>query len=489
MSSSKKQGFFTRPGGFLDHRPAEVMQRRRVESRLLKSFAAFGYSPVETSSLDYSELYQRAAVGSTLYHKMITGRIADRNVFWRSGVTVGGADLPGRLSPSSSVILRADMTAPLCRMFVEDLIRGDGAARLPYRWSYAGQVFRDGDPQPDQVRLKEFRQIGVELLGSDDVYSDIEVIQVALAGARAVGIQSWEMRLGHAELFDAIVHQLGVSSQTERRDHIRQLERDELTGRVGQRIKQFRQPLTIDDFFAALEALPIENSDGAERVRKSSASLRTICKHAVDTSARDSFRIVASATRGLAYYTGLTFELHADTGTNRTDVCGGGRYRKLPKWVFEEAMRTEKLRKGHDVASLDRAPPSAISSKALTGVGLAFGLERVVCAISNQQVDSGDRVDVFVGFHHGNYAGDACRLGQQLRAEGYRVVSHMTAGEEDPSPHEIYGRAAHVDARWAIVIAPDEFAQNQVVVRDMDNRTQVAVSVGDLRAYLAGGES
>lgn len=474
--------FFTRPAGFLDHLPASAHARRQVEARLLAAFARYGYAVVDTPTLDYAELYQRRDIGADLYHKMVAGRIAARASFPGDPVHLGQDVLPGLPRRSAEVILRADMTAPLCRMFAEQMLGGTGAVRLPIRWAYAGQVFRDSKPQPRQILLSEFRQVGVELFGSDEAIADLEVLRVAVDGARAIGLKRWALRLSHARLFDAILEQLGVRDADARvalREAIRQLDAEARVRRL-EAVDPRLPGLIVETlepavFFEAVGALPIHDPEGAVRCSRIVNALRVL----VDALQQDDpdlvLQIAPGATRGIAYYTGVTFEVHVEgVAWDRTDVCGGGRFKTLPRQIFDAAHKTERFRADPS------APPGAPPDVPATGVGLAFGVERAAAAI---EVAPAPAPAVYVGFHHGDFARAADRLAHALRRAGLAVICQLSSGVST-QPARLYGRAAALGVRWVVAFAPDEDAQGRVVVRDLDTQAQVDVAQDAVVGWL-----
>ena len=98
-------------------------------------------------------------------------------------------------------------TAPRAHVRAQ-LRQGDGIEReLPARWSYAGSVFRARTPRP--LRLLEFRQAGVELLGASHPTADLEVLTAACDAAHRLKVPDWRLHLGHAALFRSLIELLG----------------------------------------------------------------------------------------------------------------------------------------------------------------------------------------------------------------------------------------------------------------------------------------
>jgi histidyl-tRNA synthetase len=165
--------------GTRDWLPGEFERLRALEGRLLDQFARAGYEPMRTPVLEPTELHERKS-GAGIVGKLIE---------------LGG--------PLAGSCLRPELTAGVVRAYAE----AEPAPDLPWRVSVAGPVFRH-EPDPDAHRLREFTQVGVELLGAAGPAADAEVIALADASLRAVGLADATIRVGHVGL---ILEMLGRS--------------------------------------------------------------------------------------------------------------------------------------------------------------------------------------------------------------------------------------------------------------------------------------
>ena len=427
---------YTKPEGFHDYDPRQTAQRRAIETGLLDLFRSYGYDQITVPTIEYAELYDRQRIGSDLYYQLLSSRIAETELFPASETDTSGApdSRPGRRI--SDAVLRPELTAPVARWLVSRLIAGDESVSLPARLACAGQVFRKIDPGPG--RLKEFRQIGVELIGGDHQRDDLEILCLACDSAKALDLPDWRLHLGHAGLYRQILRDHGLADDVlnpvaknieigarislrlstddetflnfvrsfldEHRsrfpsDHpaVREPERltadewrRELPALHGDYLRDLWSgppfelaPAVVDrliemtrlggepeDFFTSLEG--ILRSDEARRqaaeLRRLSDQLRQ--KRGVEPV------LTWAASRSLAYYTGLTFELHCPAGTSPfTSICGGGRYDDLHRWIYRRILKTRELR------GLPAVAPGADLEQTLNGVGLAFSVERLATAL------------------------------------------------------------------------------------------------------------
>lgn len=227
MSEGRAENFaaaYSRPEGFPDWGPTATRTRRALESKLLRLFEGAGtgatlalgcFQEVQPPTLEYGDLYTAGSVGPKLRRSLIEARGAESRDFPGDGV----GDPP---LPASEFVLRPEMTAPLCRMYacaihgfgdpeVVKVVRAARASRQPVDWSYAGQVFRNVSPTKE--KLKEYRQVGVEVLGAGGVEDDLRVLRLGCATMAQAGVEDYELRVGHIGVLKAALRAAGIGEQ------------------------------------------------------------------------------------------------------------------------------------------------------------------------------------------------------------------------------------------------------------------------------------
>ena len=579
---------YSRAAGTRDLTPEATARRDRIEGRLLRCFSTYGFDRVDVPTLEYRDLYSPSRIGPDLFHHLVLARLPTSTTFPPDGLE--GATGRDGAAPERSggltthdAALRPDFTAPLARMLVTRLHAGDQMRKeLPARWSYAGSVFRARSPRP--LRLLEFRQAGVELLGAPHSMADLEVLALACDAARDLRIPSWRLHLGHAELFRALVDLAGprdahartalanglvlaarMRTRAELGDvgfarylegalqTLRQRVRDWLTvpGEVSESARvddllrsdwpELASPdaLALDTWRTRLPALnerllaetwtrshllpdvrahallQLAHSAGEPEaffgavgryieVMSGHATADQIARvdHLLDTFhtlTRDLRSVVdgplpllvtPAASRGIAYYTGVTFEIHTPaTRTAYSDVCGGGRYSGLHRWLYDRAATTRAFQRQKAVAP---PPPSRELADALTGVGFAFGVERLDAALQLEAAHR-PRPDVYVAVQDAAFARDAFLTAQRLRRRGLTVVCELPK-----SRHTVrdlatqLGAAANVGgrgARHALIFGTEESRSGQVGLKDLDARTQRTLPLGEAEDHLLADRS
>ncbi|MDX2037859.1 MAG: ATP phosphoribosyltransferase regulatory subunit [Isosphaeraceae bacterium] len=169
--------------GTVEALPEEFARLASLESRILRSFELSGYARLRPPILERTELHER-----------------------KSGVRI-----LARLDrvAQEGVCLRPEFTAGIVRAFSF----ADEAPRTPWRVSYCGPVFRRDEARDD--RLREFHQVGVELIGADRPWADAEVIALADASLADAGIADGVIRIGHAGLIREILESSELPTATQ----------------------------------------------------------------------------------------------------------------------------------------------------------------------------------------------------------------------------------------------------------------------------------
>ncbi len=568
---------YSRAAGTRDLSPESTARRDRIERRLLERFAAFGFSRVDVPTLEYRDLYSPSRIGPDLFHHLVLARLPSSSLFPSDAPTDSSNAFSDGLTTHDAA-LRPDFTAPLARMFVQRLRNGDGLRReLPARWSYAGSVFRARTPRP--LRLLEFRQAGVELLGASHPTADLEVLSAACDAARQLQIPDWRLHLGHASLFHALLELISPKTPSARRalanglvlaarmrtraalgdmgfsrylegaqQTLTQRVRDWLAepgetadtpavqARLAREWPELADPSALDldqwrsrlpllnerllaetwtcshglsadhadlllhlarsagepeRFFAAVgeyvsalsEQAPEGLLDRIDGLLGSFHDLSRDLRATVDGPLQ--LVVTPAASRGIAYYTGITFEIHTgSTGTAYSNVCGGGRYSDLHRWLYDRAARTDALRRGVPYV------PTRLSrelSSALTGVGFAFGVERLDAALQSQKARR-PRPHVYVVIQDAAFVRRAFQSANRLRAKGLSVICELPTARytvrDLAAQMGAASRAGGRGARYALIFGTLEDRSNEVGLKNLDTRTQSALSLAAAEAQL-----
>ena len=393
------------PKGTFDVLPEEGA--RRLALRRAADDVLSDYGVIETPAFESTELFERG-VGETT-------DIVEKEMFTFD-------DQGGR-----SVSLRPEGTAGVCRAYLE---HGMHKWPQPVKLRYWGPFFRYEAPQAG--RFRQFTQIGIESIGSDDPSLDAEAILLLAELLERAGVEA-KLRVSSLGTPDA-----RRAYSDELREHLRARE-DQLSDDVRARLD--RNPLRAfdSDHPGTREAVA-----GAprllDRLSDEDAEHFATVRALLDAEGQ-AYEVDSTLVRGLDYYTRTVFEFTSDALGAQSQVGGGGRYDGL----------IEQLGGQHT-----------------PGVGWAAGIERILLAgsIAPEQVSP----TVFVA-HAGDRAGDAFRLLRELRANGVSA-SVEQAGR---SMKGQFKQADRVGAAWVAIVG-----DGGLELKDMTSGEQRAVTEDEL---------
>jgi ATP phosphoribosyltransferase regulatory subunit len=289
------------PHGLSDLFAQEAADKVALEEALQETFRRWGYQRIILPTYEYDDTLSTGA-SAELRRDMY--RFFDREGHMLS--------------------LRPDMTVPTARVVGSKLYDQP----LPLRFFYVGNVFRHEEPQAG--RRREFTQAGVELIGAGTPEADAEVVAVAVAALRAMGIHGFQVNLGQVAYLQAILAsgrlvngQLSLLEQAIDRKNDVELQRVlEQLGLAG-------------DVARAIRALPhlcggAEVLDEAERLATNTAArdaierLRIVYDLLRVEGVADVVALDLGEVRRMAYYTGISFLAYVET--LGFSICSGGRY-------------------------------------------------------------------------------------------------------------------------------------------------------------------
>jgi len=287
------------PEGMRDLLPEEVAVQERLEQDILALFRQWSYQKVLTPTLEFCACVQPDIEQDKLLYKFF--------------------DREGRI-----LALRPELTMPIARL-VSTRLRG---ADLPLRLCYGADVYRN-----TSVRHREFRQVGVELIGSDQELADAEVIALAVEAIAALGLKNYQFNLGHMGIFSGLMLEAGVDEGMQAKLE-EALARKDMVG-VENWVHQSELPERVQELLLRLphfhggEEILDEVLLWSERpaIRDAVESLRRIYRYLHDFGVQANVSLDLGILRGFSYYTGAVFEGYVP-GMG-FPVVEGGRYDML----------------------------------------------------------------------------------------------------------------------------------------------------------------
>jgi histidyl-tRNA synthetase len=393
------------PRGTRDILPADTRIWQRLESSAHSVLQRYGYAEIRTPMFEATEVFARTVGANT--------DIVSKEMY-------SFPDRKGR-----SLALRPEATAAVMRAALQHQILEGSATKRLY---YLGPMFRYERMQ--KGRYRQFSQLGLEALGSEDPAVDVEAIDALLAFIKNLGIEGAELEInaiGDAECRDVfrakLVSKLEAVADRLCDDCQRRLKENPL------RVLDCKRPACIEataDAPTPLDSLCTGCSEHFEQVRAQLEALGHV------------YRLNPRLVRGLDYYVRTAFELvHGDLGAQNA-LAGGGRYDGLAE---------------------------ALGGPRVPAVGWAAGLDRLVMTMPAVDERRAGSMLIVLAAEAGPRA---LKLAARLRERGETVVLEpgvrtLKAGLRQASRNGM--------AR-ALIIGPDEIERCVVSVKDLETGEQ-----------------
>jgi histidyl-tRNA synthetase len=419
--------------GFRDFFPDEAAFRNRIFEVWREVAARYGFEEYDGPPLEPLELYTEKS-GEEIVDQLYAFE-----------------DKGGR-----GVSLRPEMTPTLARM-VSQRAR---ALKKPIRWFSMPQLFRYERQQ--RGRLREHFQLNMDLIGEPGPLADAELIAAAVDVMRAFGLDEQDVRVrlsdrrvAHGLLAARGLTEPQIRAAYQQIDKIEREPRDAL-------VQNLMRATGLDET-AADGAIGVGVLRSLETVRRAATDAGVDddvtaplieCVEALDSMGLGGFVDVdLSIVRGLAYYTGIVFELF-DAKRSLRAICGGGRYDGLLE---------------------------ALGGVDLPAVG--FGMGDVVLGELIRQKGhdgAGSALDVFLVAVTGEDQHPVLRLAHELRDRGLRVeysLKHQSVAKQ-------LKLAAARAAPLAVVVGPDERQLGEAVVRDLGVGEEHRVRLDEIGSWV-----
>jgi histidyl-tRNA synthetase len=413
--------------GFHDVLAGESERWNGFERAARQVFSRYNYGEIRIPIVERAELFARSLGETTDIVEKEMYTFTDRD--------------------ESRLTLRPEGTASVVRAYVEHALH---ASEPVSKLCYFGPMFRRERPQ--KGRLRQFSQIGAELIGRDDPAADAEVLLLLHDLLAELGVERAEVQinsLGHRECRPAYRQALVAWGEAHRdvlcEDCRRRLEQNPL------RLLDCKQPGCLEIRNTAPKMIDHycnECRTHFERVRE------LLAAEGVEP------RLQPYMVRGLDYYVRTAFEVVAQGLGAQNALGGGGRYDGLVK----------------DLGGPD-----------IGGIGFALGVERLALVLGDAPALPAPE---FVIAPLGAAAETAAfGLAHRLRGAGARV-------EVEPGGRSLKSQMRHagkLGARWVLILGEEELAAGMLSVRDMEARVDLKraaslhATLAELRGVLAAG--
>ncbi len=369
----------------------------------------YGYGEVATPVFEFTEVFHRTLGDTSDIVSKETYTFTDR----------GG----------ESLTLRPEFTASVVRAFIS----GGFTQQLPFKAFYAGPAFRYERPQ--KGRLRQFHQIGIEMLGADKPWHDVEVLDCSGQILQALGIDDATLELnslGDTESRDAYRAALVEYFN----DHRNALSDDSRT-RLEKNPLRILDSKAPEDKKLVTDAPPMAESYSAQ-----AADWFAEVKEGLDTLGI-SYMVSPRLVRGLDYYTHTVFEWTGTALGAQNTLLAGGRYDGL-------------------VAQM--------GGPEIPGIGWAAGVERLALSLQDAVLPDEQTLVTVLPFG-GEVNGEALKLIHALRNTNVaaEMIVHHNIGKA-LRKSDAYG------ARFALILGEEELSSQVVTLKDLTSGMQATLS-------------
>ena len=438
--------------GFRDILPAAEIQRSDLTEKITQIYRSFGFVPIDTPVLEYTQILLRKSNGET--EKQVF-RFQDN----------GGRD----------VAMRFDLTVPFARFTAEHY----SELYMPFKRYHIAKVWRGEKPQAG--RYREFVQCDIDMVGSDTAAADFEILNVLqtalyslkdIPGYETLKNHKITMCINHRGLLNRFLVKIGLQDKSaDILAWIDKLPKQSEEAKTALREGRFADvevgkellALTSSEEFASEIFEFIDPKDSFEATLKNmeemaggpaedSKRLRDIYNMMCAAGIQNAFKLDPAITRGLDYYTGVVFETFVE-GMNIGSVCSGGRYDNLAGLYMKEKV---------------------------PGVGGSIGLDRLIAGLEVLGItkNRGSYLDVEIFCQNNDHMTAYQKLAADLRKNGIAVEVFPEAKKMNQQ----YNVTEAKNVEWGILMNEEDvkngtFTLKNLKTREMKEKLSVAEAV------------
>lgn len=440
--------------GFMELMPDEQVLFEKVKSKLEKTYSSYGFFPLDTPVLEYSEILLAKAGGET-----------EKQIY---RFEKGDTDLT----------MRFDLTVPLAKY----VAKNQGELTFPFKRYQIGKVYRGERAQ--KGRFREFYQADIDIIGDGalSIVNDAEIPSIIYNTFTALGIDEFYIRINNRKVLNGLFRYYGITADAAEVlriiDKFDKIGFDNVKAELvelgvdGETAGELLGLLTFkganDECIAKLQALlsdaalnPESETPENEAVLAEGVSeLAQVVKYIYGFGVPEKFlKIDLTIARGLDYYTGTVYETTITKHPEIGSVCSGGRYDNLAEYY---------------------------TNKKLPGVGISIGLTRLFYILNeskwlNSKLKS--PADVLI-IPMTEDVSKAVEISAVLRKSD---ISNQVYLEQKKFKAKI-GYADKLGIPFCIFLGEDEIAANKISLKNMIDGSQTTCDIGEaismIQSYL-----
>lgn len=420
--------------GFRDFFADEIQIREFVMYTFKQVFEKYGYEPLETPALEYTEIFAGEA-----------GEEAEK-LFFKFKDT-----------GDRSVMLKYEVMISMCRAVAENIDK----IILPYKRYQIQPVWRAEKPQ--KGRYREFTQCDADTIGSKSVVWDAEFIQMGIEAMQKLGFAKFRANVSNRKFLNGLVSyaggqdkdfipiclsidklpKIGKEAVLKELLEVRKISRETAEKVLYIVTKTGDTQTLLNGFMNEFNNIPVAQ-EGLTELKQIFDYLQLV------NLDKNTYRFSPFIARGLAYYTGPIWEfeiMDGDVGS----VAGCGRYdNTIGRFL----------------------------GKQIPATGGSFGIERLVEVIKDRQLIkiNPTKTQVLVTIFNEQLFNDAVRIADTLRNKGIRAMLYS-------DPVKLDKQLKYADRKgipYVVIAGPDETAQDKMILKDMRNKIQKVLTIEEV---------
>ena len=452
------------PKGTRDFGPVEMAKRNYIFNTIRAVYELYGFQQIETPAMETLQtlMGKYGEEGDKLLFKILNSgdflsKLSDDDLRVHPCPSVPTKNNPAALAAKiCEKGLRYDLTVPFARYVV--MHRDE--LQLPFKRYQVQPVWRADRPQ--KGRYREFYQFDGDVVGSDSLLNEVELMQIVDEVFRRLGVRV-EIKINNRKILTGIAEVIGAADKIvditvaiDKLDKIgidnvnAELREDGLTEEQIQKLQPIIQLQgTNDEKLATIAEVLKDSETGLKGIEEVKFILSTL--HSSFLISHSSFNLDLTLARGLNYYTGAIFEVKA-LDVEMGSICGGGRYDNLT---------------------------GIFGMPGLSGVGISFGVDRIYDVLNTLDLYPKDSLTttqvLFINF--GDQETAYCLpIISQVRANGIRAEIYPDAAKMKKQMS--YANAKHIP--FVVLAGENEMNAGKITLKNMETGDQSLLSTKEL---------
>ncbi len=423
--------------GFMELLPGDQILFNDIKEKIKKSYEKYGYLPLDTPVLEYSEILLAKAGGET-----------EKQIYRFS-------------KGDTDISMRFDLTVPLARYVSQ--YKNDLA--FPFKRYQIGKVYRGERPQ--RGRFREFYQCDIDVIGENlSSYYDAEIPACIYETFKSLDFGKFTIRINNRKVLNGFFSSLEIEDNSEVLRIIDKLEKigiEEVKlllkeinisdNKINKILEFIKISGTNEEIIKSLRNLNIENDEFTDGVNELENVINNIKSFGVE---ENYFIIDLTIARGLNYYTGTVYETILDDYPKLGSVCSGGRYDDLTKYYSDQNLQ---------------------------GVGISIGLTRLFFQLKDAGIiesKNNSLLKVLIIPFSNTNMNYAINVSDKLRKKD--IICDVYYEEKGLKPKLKYANRLKVP--YIILIGEDEEKENMVTIKNMETGEQEKIGLDEINNYI-----